>query len=224
MGDRRATIEARARRSAVRVLTRASRVPVLRAVATPGMRVLFDRLAPSWEQIRRDPAYRDAMRAALDLLPPAFAPRFVLDVACGTGIATSLVLERLSMQAAHLASAGGARAAPDVVVVGTDVSPRMVELARELVPAATFEVAASADLPLLDESVDLVTSLDGVFDIAELRRVVAPRGIVLIVYSMRGTTPVTLPLGALERRFTAAGFDVAQHRGGPGYVLVCHRR
>lgn len=193
-----------ARRRSVKLLSAASGVPVVRPVADLGLRVLFDRLADSWEQIRQDPQYREGFREALRQLPRGFRPRRVLDVACGTGIAAAEVLARW----------------PGVKVVGIDVSPGMVRHARQLVPDASFEVASVHQLPYEDGAFDLVVALDGVLDLTELMRVTHRKGRLLIVYSAGGTTPVSRPLDELTQELAALGAHAHPHTDGQAHVVV----
>lgn len=192
------------RRAGVNVLMRASTIPVVRPVAERGFRMLFDSLSPDWERIREDPTYRAGFDEGLDHLPRGFRPRRVLDVACGTGLAASFVLARW----------------PDVKVIGTDISPRMVELASELVPGATFQVASVHVLPFEDGAFDLVTALDGLLDPQELLRVLGRKGRLLIVFSRGGTTPISRPLDVLVREFEALGAVPTPHTDGQANVLV----
>ena len=195
---------ARTRRAGVNVLMRASTIPVVRPVAELGMRTMFNSLAPSWEAIRADPTYRLGFDEALEHLPRGFRPRRVLDVACGTGIAAALVLERW----------------PDVNVLGTDISPKMVDLASELVPGATFQAASVHHLPFDDGAFDLVTALDGLLDPPELLRVLGRKGRLLVVYSRHGTTPISRPLHDLVAEFAELGAVAAPHTDGEAHVLV----
>ncbi|TCK24578.1 class I SAM-dependent methyltransferase [Pseudonocardia endophytica] len=82
----------------------------------------FDTLGLDYERAFRDLPALDSAVERLDATLPRGAA--VLDVGSGTG---RPVAERLT--------AAGHR------VTGIDVSPRMVEIAREQVPGATFEVA-----------------------------------------------------------------------------------
>ncbi|WP_326566490.1 class I SAM-dependent methyltransferase [Amycolatopsis rhabdoformis] len=108
--------------------------------------------------------------ACLSLLGDV-AGRDVLDAACGPGL-----------YAAEL-TARGAR------VTGFDLSPRMVALSRERVPAATFRVhdlgaplgwlpSASVDLVLLALVYEYVD--DRVAMLRELRRVLRPGGVLVL--------------------------------------------
>jgi SAM-dependent methyltransferase len=111
------------------------------------------------------------------LVPPIFSPfaddlvadvapgSHVLDVACGTGIV------------ARRAAAKGA------TVVGVDLNEQMLQVARDVAPDIEWVAADAADLPLDDESFDLVFCQQGLqfmsdpaAAVAEMRRVVAPGG------------------------------------------------
>jgi len=183
---------------------RASHVPLVRPVAERGFRILFDSFARDWERIRSEPTYRTGFDEGLAALPRGFRPRRALDVACGTGLAASFVLDRW----------------PGLTVIGTDISPRMVELARTHVPEATFEVASVHELPFADGEFDLVTALDGLLDHDELLRVLHRKGRLLVVYSRGGTTPISRPLPDVAAQFEARGAVATQHVDGEAHVLV----
>jgi SAM-dependent methyltransferase len=188
----------------VNVLMRATRVPVVRPVVELGMRTLFDSLAGDWERIREDPTYRKGFDEALTYLPRGFRPRRALDVACGTGLACRFLLDRW----------------PGLKLVGCDISPRMVDRARQLVPDATFEAASVHHLPYADGEFDLVTLLDGLLDPAELLRVLHRRGRLLVVYSRGGTTPISRPLDQVAAEFKRRGATCTAHVEGEAHVLV----
>jgi len=113
------------------------------------MSSLNDRVARFWDEASgefdaepdhglRDPAVREAWARRLRAWLPA-VPADVLDLGCGTG---SLAL--LAIEAGHR-------------VVGVDLSPRMVELARaKLGPAATVLVGAAGDPPVGERRFDAV--------------------------------------------------------------------
>lgn len=192
------------RRASVNALMRASGVPVVRPVSDLAMRALFDSVASDWEQIRADPTYRRGFRQALGHLPRGFRPRRALDVACGTGIATAELLGRW----------------PGLNVIGVDISPRMVELARTLVPEGRFRVASVHRLPFDDGEFDLVTALDGLLDPDELLRVLHRKGRLLVAYSKGGTTPISRPLDELAATFAERGARAIAHVEGEARVLV----
>lgn len=181
------------RRSVVRGLTKMSGVPLLRPVGTFGMRRIFDSLANDWEKIRAEPVYRDAFNRAMDAIPGHFptagTPTNALDVACGTGIASGLLRDRW----------------PDLDLTGIDISPQMIEIARSLVPGVSFDVGSALNLPYDDETYDLIVSLDGLFDIAELSRVAKPGAIIVVVYSRGGSIPIRTSPKDIAKSLTALG-------------------
>ena len=100
----------------------------------------------------------------LDLAQPRPRAR-LLDVACGAG--------------GFLQRATGR----DLDVVGVDVSPTAIELARARLPEAELQVGDAEELPFADSSFDLVTSLGSLEHFpspergaAEIARVLAPAG------------------------------------------------
>jgi ubiquinone/menaquinone biosynthesis C-methylase UbiE len=202
----RARAIASTRRAGVKTLMRTANapLPLARPVSDLAMRVLFDSLAENWEQIRADPTYRAGFLEGVAHLPRGFRPRRALDVACGTGIATQALLDRW----------------PGLNVIGTDISPRMVQLAGELVPEARFEVASVHALPYEDGEFDLVTALDGMLDPAQLLRVLHRKGRLLVVYSKHGTTPISRPLDQLADEFARHGAIADAHTDGAAHVLV----
>jgi SAM-dependent methyltransferase len=119
------------------------------------------------------------VRAILDGLPIGVA----LDAACGTG-----------RHSAYLAELGHE-------VIGVDTSPEMLALARDKVPAGEFHEADLHDLPLADDSVDLVVcaiALSHVPDLApvfaELVGVLRPGGHLVISDSRGWIGDIGLPL------------------------------
>ena len=86
------------------------------------------------------------VREILDGLPIGVA----LDAACGTG-----------RHAAYLASLGHA-------VIGVDSSPGMLARAREKVPQGEFHEAELHQLPLEDDSVDLVVCAIALVHLADI--------------------------------------------------------
>ena len=99
----------------------------------------------------------------------------VLDVGCGTGEFERLVIERF----------------PQLTLVGVDVTPAMVELARQKLagsPHVTFQVAQAESLPFRGESFDVVVSANTLHHVRtpgqfaqECVRVLRPGGQIVIV-------------------------------------------
>ena len=119
------------------------------------------------------------VREILDSLPLGVA----LDAGCGTGRHT-----------AYLASLGHK-------VIGVDTSPEMLGLAREKVPGGEFYEADLNDVPLADDSVDVVVcaiALSHVADLAqalgEFVRVLRPNGHLVISDSRSLIGDIGLPL------------------------------
>lgn len=121
------------------------------------------------------------VRRMLDGLPAGTA----LDAACGTG-----------RHAAYLAERGHS-------VIGVDISPKMLALARQKVPGGDFREADVRDLPLPDRSVDLIVcalALAHVPDLVpvmtEFARVLRPEGHLVIADSrMKYRVVQALPSG-----------------------------
>lgn len=207
LSSARARSHLRARRLGVRALMYASQMPLIRLGAERGMRTMFDSMADNWERIRSGVEYRIGFAQALAELPPSFTPQHALDVACGSGLASRLLLERW----------------PELTLNGVDISPRMVEQAKQRTPSAKFTVGSAHELPFTDQQFDLVTVLDGIVDVPELLRVVKKRGYVLIVYSSGGTTPISRPLSILASKFESQGANTRIIEDGISHVLRAQR-
>lgn len=102
---------------------------------------------------------RDAVIAGLQ----AIHPEVVLDLGCGEGYYTAAM------------STVGSR------VVGVDIAKPAIRLAARSTPGVTWLVASGAQLPLADQSVDVVCNLFTQLHHDELRRVLRPAGQVLVV-------------------------------------------
>lgn len=114
----------------------------------PFVRSLFADAAPTYDGVVRastlgmDLLWKRRMFAAV---PDEPAPRRILDMACGTGIVTAGLAERY----------------PDAEVVGLDVSPEMLAVARERIDAGNVrfvERPAAEVTELGTDAFDLVTA------------------------------------------------------------------
>jgi ubiquinone/menaquinone biosynthesis C-methylase UbiE len=141
----------------------------------------YDRWAPFYDEPGNQllEIEQPIVREILDGLPVGVA----LDAACGTGRHTE-----------YLASLGH-------TVIGVDTSPEMLARARVKVPDGTFFESDLHDVPLADNSVDLVVcaiALSHVADLAlalaELVRVLRPSGHLVISDSRGLIGDIGLPL------------------------------
>ena len=150
--------------------------------ATPvSTRELYDDWAPFYDKPGNQllELEEPVVREILDGLPVGVA----LDAACGTG-----------RHAAYLASLGHK-------IVGVDSSPGMLAVAREKIPQGEFHEAQLDELPLEDDSVDLVVCAIALVHLPEIEqpfrefaRVLRPGGH-LVVSDQRGLfADIGLPL------------------------------
>lgn len=142
------------------------------------------------------PLFRPWAGILLDRLRPAPGDR-VLDIACGTGIVARLARERVDRG----------------TVVGVDLSPGMLEVARAASPEVTWREGSALELPLADtEQFDVVTCQQGLQFFADrpaaarqMRRALAPGG--------RLGVATWLPLDQVP--MFAALHEVAERHLGP---------
>jgi ubiquinone/menaquinone biosynthesis C-methylase UbiE len=176
----------------------------------------FDRLASRYSRLRAAPDYVDPLTEAAVELGELRASR-VLDVGCGPGT----VLGQLTR-------------AFDVVGVGLDASPKMIDVAcRELPDGVEFHVGRAEELPFADSSFDaalmrlVVHHLDRPRAMGEILRVLRANGRLVITTSdpeafdtfwMAPYFPSYVEIersrfpsaGALRRELEAAGFGSIQ--------------
>lgn len=129
--------------------------------ATPGFAEMYERYLV-------EPLFRPWAEVVLQRLEPTAAER-LLDVACGTGIVARLARQRLG---------GEAR------VVGVDLNPQMLVVARAIAPDINWREGNAGALPVGDaEKFDVVVCQQGLqffpdkaAAVREMRRVMAPGG------------------------------------------------
>jgi SAM-dependent methyltransferase len=197
---------------------RFARVTTNTVVARPGLwrvfrwltRAQFERLAPVWDSMRRPTAFA-ALERALEAVPAA--PKRVLDLGTGTGLAAFVAARRFS----------------EAEVVGVDLASGMVDQARRLTPPelsarVSFEQADAAKLPFEDGAFDLVQLANMIPFFDELARVTAPGGHVALSFSAGPETPIWVPPERLRRELGAHGFtDFADFEAEGGTALLARK-
>jgi ubiquinone/menaquinone biosynthesis methyltransferase len=194
-----------------------TRRPNLRAsIATPSgksryVRRLFATIADRYDLITvllscgRDARWK---RRLVEMAPVRPGIR-ALDLACGTG------------DIAFALAARGAR------VVGLDVTPRMIELAKEKGTRPLFLVGDMMALPFADASIDVVTTGYGVRNVpdldgalAEVRRVLRRGGVVLSLDFNRPANPIVRALYLCYLTVVGSALGWALHRDPDTYRYI----
>ncbi|MGH2689588.1 MAG: class I SAM-dependent methyltransferase, partial [Actinomycetota bacterium] len=170
---------------------------------------VFGLAAAFYEDLTHVEGYGEALDAAIEALETP--PTRVLDLGCGTGYAARAVQE----------------AFPDAEVVGVDLSPEMVLIARREADDEgfdiEFEVGDAADLDFDDEGFDLVVSHNAPPFPGETMRVLRPAGTALTVWSFGGPW-VGLAWPAVAKEFKKAGVLYADgFRAGPGFYGIAEK-
>jgi SAM-dependent methyltransferase len=132
--------------------------------AVDEQRALWSAAPRDWADIA-EPANHLLFAALLDATHVGSGTR-LLDVACGSGYLTQLAAER------------------GALVTGIDVTPALLDIARERTPRGTFVEAGMDALPLPDGGFDVVTgvngfqfALDPATALTEATRVLRPGGL-----------------------------------------------
>ncbi|HEY0260289.1 MAG TPA: methyltransferase domain-containing protein [Lacisediminihabitans sp.] len=144
------------------------------------VRTRFDGRAPSYDESAMHRELADAVAAFVDLNAVTSA----LDVATGTGLVLRALRDRCGPAVPRM--------------IGVDISPGMLAVARDALPDAELVEADARHLPLPDASVDLVTCVTGLHLIPDTPTVVSEWARVL----RPGGTVVTA---------TFATFDASRH-------------
>jgi SAM-dependent methyltransferase len=197
---------------------RFARMTTNAVVARPGLwrafrwltRAQFDRLAPSWDALRRPEAFA-ALELALDAIPAP--PKRVLDLGTGTGLAAFIAARRF----------------PEAEVVGVDLADGMLEQARQSTPPelagrVSFQQADAQRLPFEAASFDLLQLANMIPFFDELARVVAPGGCVVFSFSAGPETPIWVPPARLREELDARGFsEFADFAAAGGTALLARK-
>jgi ubiquinone/menaquinone biosynthesis C-methylase UbiE len=164
----------------------------------------WDRSAARWDT-NESPNRTNSLRAAL---PQMGKPTRILEIGTGTGSGAAVLKASF----------------PESDVTGVDLSPEMIRIAQAKVPAVSFEPADAARLPFPDGSFDLVTQNNVPTYFAEIARVTAPGGRVLITSTFGPGTPYYTPHNVLRRRFERLGFtDLRSERAPPGDWFTAYK-
>lgn len=174
------------------------------------LRGMFDRLAPTWDT-RIGPHHLGALELALADVPP---PGRILDLGTGTGVVAKALAERY----------------PEAEVVGIDLSRGMVEHARAQLPPGVagrvrFEVGDASALDCTDGEFELVVLSNMIPFFAELARVTAPGGRLVLSFSRGDATPIYVPFGRLRDELGRHGFaEFAEFSAEPATAFRAERR
>jgi ubiquinone/menaquinone biosynthesis C-methylase UbiE len=185
------------------------RQPWLWRIFRGRLRNMFDGLAPTWET-RIGPHHLLALELALEDVPP---PRHVLDLGTGTGVVALALAERY----------------PEAEVVGIDLSPGMVEEARqklspELAGRVRFEVGDASGLACPDGAFDLVVLSNMIPFYDELARIVARGGTLVFSFSRGPETPIYVPAERSREELARRGFaEIAEFSADPAKALRATR-
>jgi ubiquinone/menaquinone biosynthesis C-methylase UbiE len=133
----------------------------------------------------------------------------LIDVACGTGIVARIARERLG---------------PDARIVGVDLAPAMLAVARSVSPSIDWRHGDAASLPVKDgEQFTLATCHQGIqfmpdkgAVVRQMRRVLAPGGRVAIAtWCSLDDTPGMVELNAVVERHVGRIVDSRHSFGDP---------
>ncbi|HEY7420673.1 MAG TPA: class I SAM-dependent methyltransferase [Gaiellaceae bacterium] len=185
------------------------RRPALWRLFRGPLRGMFDKLAPTWET-RIGPHHLWALERALEDVP---VPRRVLDLGTGTGVVALALGKRY----------------PEAEVVGIDLSPGMIEEARrrlppELAGRVRFEVGDASALDCPDGHFDLVVLSNMIPFSAELARVTARNGTLVLSFSRGAETPIYVGPEVLRRELGGRGFaEFAEFSAEPATAFRAKR-
>lgn len=181
------------------------RWPALWPLFRPLIRLQFERLAPVWDGMRRP----DLLAPYLAALERIDGPvRRALDVGTGTGAGARAIAQR------H----------PEAEVVGVDVSPGMLEVARRNVHGVSFLEGDAAKLPFGDGEFDLVAHSNMIPFLDEAARVLKTGGWTFFAFSGGAETPIYVPPERLQRELERRGFtDFAEIAAGRGIAVLARR-
>ena len=152
---------------------------------------MFDNIAPTYDTANRvmsmgvDKSWR---RKACDLAYEFGAKDSIdkiVDVACGTGDMMDFWRSRAEVAGIAVGE-----------IVGVDPSVGMVDVAREKFPKFNYHIAKATEIPLEDESADILSITYGIRNVVEreaalkeFNRVLKKEGLVVILEFMKNENP-----------------------------------
>ncbi len=155
---------------------------------------MFDNIAPTYDTANRvmsmgvDKSWR---RKACDLAYKFYAKDSIdkiIDVACGTGDMMNYWEKRSEVNSIVVGD-----------IVGVDPSKGMVNVAREKFPKFNYHISKATEIPLKDESADIVSITYGIRNVVEreaalkeFNRVLKQSGLVVILEFMKNENPSLL--------------------------------
>lgn len=162
-----------------------------------------------YERVLVGPLFRPFAERLIDRVAPGDGDR-VIDVACGTGIAARIARERLG---------------PEAHIVGVDVAPAMLAVARTVDPTIDWREGNAVALPV-DEQFTVLTCHQGLqfmpdkpAAIREMRRVLSPGGrLAIATWCSLEDTPGMRELNAVAERHVGPIVD-SRHSLGEGNGL-----
>jgi ubiquinone/menaquinone biosynthesis C-methylase UbiE len=164
-----------------------------------------------YERVLVGPLFRPFAEQLVSRVAPNRGDR-VIDVACGTGIVARVVRERLG---------------PEARIVGVDVAPAMLAVARTVDPtiewregnAVSLPVSGSEDFTVLTCHQGLQFMPDKPAAIREMRRVLAPRGrLAIATWRSLEDIPGVVELNAVAERHVGPIID-SRHSLGDANAL-----
>lgn len=154
----------------------------------------------------RGPDSAAPFEAALDRVDGPV--RRALDVGTGTGAGALEIAKRFQ----------GAE------IVGLDVSPAMLEEARQIAPSVEFVEGDASALPFGDGEFDLVAHANMIPFLDETARVLRPGGWTVHAFSAGPQTPIYVAPDRLRRELERRGFtDFAEITAGRGSAVLARR-